>query len=324
MRPGPGGPGKGRLLITVVGESLVDLIEDPSGEAVAHPGGSPANVAVALARLGQPTTLLTQFGDDAYGGLLRAHFTSSGVQLDPASVQDLPRTSVARTRVGADGQARYDFAIDWPSLPNGPVAGVADASRCLHTGSLATILEPGADDVLALVRDRRASMMISYDPNCRPSLSPDGVHAGRRVEELVAVSDLVKVSREDLDWLHPGQPPERVARRWLELGANLVVVTLGADGALAVTRRGVRRVAAPRVAVVDTVGAGDAFTAGLLAALSERDLLGAARRPALRAAGPEALAALLTDAVRVAAWTCGRRGADPPTRAALASLPAPA
>ncbi|MFG2054652.1 carbohydrate kinase [Micromonospora sp. NPDC048930] len=309
-------------MITVVGESLVDLIEEPTGEATAHPGGSPANVAVALARLGEPTTLLTQLGDDAYGRLLRAHLAGSGVRLDPASVPDLPRTSVARTEVGADGQARYDFAIEWRSFPD--LAGVAGGSACLHTGSLATVLEPGADDVLALVRERRAGATISFDPNCRPSLTGDAARARWRVEELVAVSDLVKVSREDLDWLHPGQSPDRVARRWLELGAILVVVTLGADGALVVTRQGARRVAAPRVAVVDTVGAGDAFTAGLLAALSERDLLGAARRSALRAAGPELLDAVLGEAAAVAAWTCGRRGADPPTRAELAGLTAPA
>ncbi|TDC65502.1 carbohydrate kinase [Micromonospora sp. KC207] len=309
-------------MITVVGESLVDLIEEPTGEAIAYPGGSPANVAVALARLGEPTTLLTQLGDDAYGRLLRAHLAGSGVRLDPASVSDLPRTSVARTQLGADGQARYDFAIDWRSFPD--IGAVASGSACLHTGSLATVLEPGAGDVLALARERRATTMISFDPNCRPSLTGDAARARRRVEELVAISDLVKVSREDLDWLHPGRSSERVAREWLALGASLVVVTLGAEGALAVTAREEIRVAAPRVTVVDTVGAGDAFTAGLLSALRARDLLGAARRPALRAAGPETLAAVLGDAARVAAWTCGRRGADPPTRAELAALPAPA
>ncbi|MGR6319264.1 carbohydrate kinase [Micromonospora soli] len=311
-------------MITVVGESLVDLIEEPADGAAAYPGGSPANVAVALARLGQPTTLLTQLGDDAYGRLVRAHLAASGVRLDPASVSDLPRTSVARTRVGADGQARYDFAIDWPAFPAGALTRVGAGSDCLHTGSLATVLDPGAGDVVALVRDRRAAAMISFDPNCRPSLTGDPVRARHRVEELVAVADLVKVSREDLDWLHPEQPPDRVAQGWLELGAGLVVVTLGAEGALAVTRQVARRVAARPVTVVDTVGAGDAFTAGLLAALRDRGLLGADRRGALRAAAAETLAAVLDDAARVAALTCARRGADPPTRAELAALPAPA
>ncbi|WP_446215453.1 carbohydrate kinase family protein [Micromonospora sp. IBHARD004] len=305
-------------MITVVGESLVDLIEDPSGGAVAHPGGSPANVAVALARLGQPTTLLTQLGDDAHGRLLRAHLAGSGVRLDPASVPDLPHTSVARTRVGVDGQARYDFDIAWRSFPDRALAGVGSGSRCLHTGSLATVLEPGAGDVLALVRDRRATTMISYDPNCRPALMGDRTTARHRVEELVAVSDVVKVSLEDLAWLHPGRGYEELGRAWLELGAVLVVVTRGDGGAWAVNRGGAVQVDARPVRVVDTVGAGDAFTAGLLAALSERDLLGAARRTALGDVGRDTLAAVLAEAAHVAARTCARRGADPPTRAELA------
>ncbi|SCL33414.1 fructokinase [Micromonospora rhizosphaerae] len=304
-------------MISVVGESLVDLIEDPSGEVIAHPGGSPANVAVALARLGQPTTLLTQHGDDAHGRLLRDHLAGSGVRLDPASVPDLPSTSVARSRVGADGQARYDFSIAWRSFPDR--TGVGTGSRCLHTGSLATVLQPGADDVLALVRERRATTMISYDPNCRPSLMGDRSTARHRVEELVAASDLVKVSLEDLAWLHPERGHQRVAREWLERGPVLVVVTRGDGGAWAVSRGGEVQVDARPVRVVDTVGAGDAFTAGLLAALSERDLLGAARRTALGAVGRDTVAAVLAEAAHVAALTCARRGADPPTRAELAA-----
>ncbi|MEU9739302.1 carbohydrate kinase [Micromonospora chersina] len=311
-------------MITVVGESLVDLIEDPSGVAAAHPGGSPANVAVALGRLDQPATLLTQLGDDAYGRLLRAHLAGSGVRLDPASLSDLPATSVARTRVGADGQAGYDFDIDWRSFPQRALTDVGAGSDCLHTGSLATVLAPGADDVLALVQDRRATTMISYDPNCRPSLMGDPATVLRRVEELVAASDVVKVSREDLAWLHPGRAHERVGREWLERGAVLVVVTGGERGAWAATRHGEVRVDALPVRVVDTVGAGDAFTAGLLAALAQRDLLGAARRAALDAADPATIAGVLRHAARVAAWTCGRKGADPPTRAQLTALPLPA
>lgn len=304
-------------MITVVGECLVDLIEDPSGEVIAHPGGSPANVAVALARLGQPTTLLTQLGDDAHGRLLRAHLAGSGVRLDAASVPDLASTSVARTRVGADGQARYDFSIVWRSFPE--LSAVGLGSRCLHTGSLATVLGPGADDVLALVRDRRAGTMISYDPNCRPSLMGDRTTVRQRVEELVAASDVVKVSLEDLAWLHPGREHGQVGREWLDRGATLVVVTRGDGGAWAVTLRGAVQVDARPVQVVDTVGAGDAFTAGLLAALDQRDLLGVARRPVLRDVGPDTLAAVLAEAAHVAAVTCGRRGADPPTRAELAA-----
>jgi fructokinase len=306
-------------VITVVGETLVDLIEDPPGEVVAHPGGSPANVAVALARLGLPTTLLTQLGDDAHGRMLRAHLAGSGVRLDPGSVPDLPSTSVARTRVDSDGQAGYDFHIAWRSFPGGSLTGTGVHADCLHTGSLGAILPPGADDVRALVRARRATTMISYDPNCRPSLMGDRTTARRRVEDLVAVSDIVKVSHEDLAWLHPGRGHEQVGREWLDLGVGLVVVTRGAGGAWGATRRGAVQVDARPVEVVDTVGAGDAFTAGLLAALSNLGLLGATRRAALAAADRDDVAAVLRHAVHVAAWTCRRRGANPPTRAELSA-----
>ncbi|MER7334370.1 MULTISPECIES: carbohydrate kinase [unclassified Micromonospora] len=306
-------------MIIVVGEALVDLIEEPPGEAVAHPGGSPANVAVALARLGLPTTLLTQLGDDAHGRLLRAHLADNGVRLDPASVPDLPSTSVARTHVDADGQAGYDFRIAWRSFPRAALTGAGVHADCLHTGSLGAVLPPGADDVRALVHARRATTMISYDPNCRPSLMGDRSAARSRVEDLVAASDIVKVSDEDLAWLHPGRGHEQVGREWLDLGARLVVVTRGRGGAWGATRCGEARVDARPVEVVDTVGAGDAFMAGLLAALNDLGLLGAARRGALAAAGRDDVAAALRRAADVAAWTCRRRGADPPTRAELAA-----
>ncbi len=298
-------------------------MEDPSGEVTLFPGGSPANVALTLARLGQHATLLTQHGDDANGRLLRDHLTSNGVRLDPASVQNLPSTSVARTQVGPDGQARYDFDITWRSFLDRAPNSIGAQAQCLHTGSLATILQPGADDVLALVRDRRATTTISFDPNCRPSLMGNRITALRRVEELVATSDIVKVSREDLEWLHPGHGHDRVGREWLDLGASLVVVTLGGDGAWAATRRDVVQVAARQVRVVDTVGAGDAFTAGLLTALNRRNLLGATRLAALEAVDRNTVAAMLTEAADVAALTCARRGADPPTLAELtATAPA--
>lgn len=308
-------------MITVVGEMLVDLIENPPGGVAAHPGGSPANVAVALARLGQPITLLTQLGNDAHGRMLRAHLRDNGVRLDPNSVLDLPSTSVARTRVSVDGQASYDFSITWRGFAGRQLTGTAVPGDCLHTGSLAAVLQPGADDVLALLRATRSAAMLSFDPNCRPSLMGDRMAVRRRVEELVATSDIVKVSLEDLAWLYPGRRHEQAGRSWLELGAVVVVVTLGDRGAWAATRQREVRVDARPVEVVDTVGAGDAFTAGVLAALSEANLLGSARRVALGAADHATLAAVLRYAAHVAALTCGRRGADPPTRAELTGPP---
>ncbi|TDB75491.1 carbohydrate kinase [Micromonospora sp. KC723] len=304
-------------MIIVVGEALVDLIEDGPGRPVAHPGGSPANVAVALARLGLPTGLLTQLGDDPHGQLLRAHLRDNGVRIAPGSLLDGAPTSVARTTFD-DGQPRYAFDVTWRTFPASEAVPTA-APECLHTGSLASVLAPGADDVLALVRAARPTTMVSYDPNCRPALMGDRRLAAGRIETLVGQSDIVKVSVEDLGWLYPGDPYQQVARRWTDLGARLVAVTLGDQGAWARSHADEARVDGLAVEVVDTVGAGDAFMAGLLTGLRDRGLLGVGHRAALGVADAHVLGPVLAHAARIAALTCGRRGADPPTRAEVAA-----
>jgi fructokinase len=304
-------------VITVVGEALVDLIERAPGAVVARPGGSPANVAVALGRLGRATGLLTQVGADAYGRLLVEHFRTNGVRLDPGSLLDRPRTSVARTRLSPDGDAEYTFDVAWQSFAPPAVAAVAPDVTGLHTGSIAAVLEPGSGSVDALIAAAARTATISYDPNCRPSLMGDPRRVRRRVEHLVGVSDIVKVSIDDLAWLYPGRPYREIASGWLESGARLVVVTLGADGAWASTRHRDVRVGAVPVDVIDTVGAGDAFMAGLLYACGEAGLLGAGRRDALSAVGGAVLVDVLAFASRVAAITCARQGANPPTLAEL-------
>ncbi|MET7423450.1 carbohydrate kinase [Dactylosporangium sp. NPDC005555] len=301
-------------MITVVGEALVDLIEGPPGTTLAHPGGSPANVAVALARLGDATGLLTQVGADPHGRLILDHLAANGVRLTPGTLHAATPTSVARTTPAADGQADYSFDVTWRRFSPAPSTVEGD---CLHTGSIAAFLDPGAADVAALVRNARATATVSYDPNCRPSLMGGRATAARRVEDLVALSDIVKVSQEDLAWLYPSQSYVDTGRAWLAHGARLVVVTLGAAGAWAATGDVAVAVAAPRTAVVDTVGAGDTFTAGLLHACAAEGLLGAANRDRLASVSPATLTAMLTFASRAAGITCSRRGADPPTLAEL-------
>jgi fructokinase len=288
------------------------------------PGGSPANVAVGLARLGVPARMLARIADDVLGRRVRDHLSHNGVELDhvaPATEQ----TSMAMVSVGPDGGPSYDFRIDgtadwqWSAAE---LAGALDGDVvALHSGSLALTTPPGAAVLRDLLARAAVTATISYDPNCRPILmgAPADVLPG--VHEVLAMADIVKVSVEDLGWLLPDHSPEAVLEEWLALGPAIVAVTLGGDGVLAGTAGGVRtrRPGVP-VTVIDTVGAGDTFSAALLAGLHRRELLGAAARPALRGIDGPTLDALLDEAARAAAITCSRRGADPPTAAEMAAL----
>ncbi|WP_171467658.1 carbohydrate kinase [Cellulosimicrobium sp. 72-3] len=300
--------------VLVVGEALVDVVHRADGSVAEHPGGSLANVALTLGRLGRDARLATWLGQDAHGEAVRAWLDDSAVTLTPGST-DAPTTSVATAHLDAHGAATYEFDLEW-CVPAGtaPDAG----TLAVHTGSIAAVLEPGASDVRALVAAARDTATITYDPNARPALMGDPADARTRIEALVALADVVKVSDEDVAWLVPGANPVAVARKWLALGPALVVVTFGGEGAVAVTATGEQRVTAPRVEVVDTVGAGDSFMGALLDGLWEAGLLGADRREALRAIDATVLGDVLRRCVAVAAVTVSRAGANPPRRAELA------
>jgi fructokinase len=300
-------------MFVVVGEALIDLVGQRGGRTfVAHPGGSPANVALGLARLGDPVTLMTRLGPDAFGEVITAHLRDSGVRVDGGPVQDTT-TSLAVATLAA-GVATYDFRIDWDI---GELDPLPIETRCLHTGSLATALEPGRENVEHLMEreHERGRATISYDPNVRPALLGTPERARPGIERLVTLSDVVKVSDEDLHWLHPDRSDEEVARDWLGRGPVLVVVTRGGAGVYAVTADLELRLPATRIDLVDTVGAGDSFTAGLLDGLRRADLIGGQRRDALASTDESTLVSILDEASLVAAITCSRPGANPPTRA---------
>jgi fructokinase len=295
--------------VLVIGEALVDIVSAPGRTAVEHVGGSPANVALGLSRLGIGTQLLTRIGDDDRGRLIRRHLESSGVQLVASSVTAEP-TSTATAHLDPAGVASYEFELDW-ALPASATTGDA---RAVHTGSIAATLAPGGDDVLRLIEAIDGRSLISYDPNARPALMGDPATALERIERIVRAADVVKVSDEDLAWLLPGTDPLLIAERWRASGPALVVVTLGGAGAVGVLASGVVEVAAPVITVADTVGAGDALMAGLLDGLDGAGLLRPDRVEDLRSATAAELAPLLSHAVTIAALTCTRPGADPPTR----------
>ena len=300
-------------MFVVVGEALVDLVGQRGGRTFsALPGGSPANVALGLARLGIPVTLKTRLGRDSFGDMVRSHLEASGVRVDGGAGEGAKTTLAIATL--AAGIASYDFRIDWDveALVPLPVE-----TRCLHTGSLATVLPPGKANVVDLVEreHERGRVTVSYDPNVRPVLLGDAESARPEIEHLVAMSDVVKVSDEDLRWLYPDRSDEEVAQHWLAAGPALVVVTRGGAGVYAVSAGLELRRAAVPIDLVDTVGAGDSFTSGLLDGLHRADLIGGARRDALATIDEATLGSVVDAAALIAAITCSRPGADPPTRA---------
>ncbi|SFX56546.1 carbohydrate kinase [Streptomyces atratus] len=302
-----------RLDLLVIGECVADIVRLPGAADQVHPGGSPANVAYGLARLGHGATLLTQLGPDDNGRLIRDHLAGVGVEVrtDGATA---PTPSAAVTLDGA-GRAAYTFEITWTL---GPVS-LDRPPHHVHTGSIAAVMEPGEATVLGVVESLRTSATVSYDPNVRPELMGDHESAVRRVERCVALSDVVKASDEDLEWLYPGQEPERVAERWLASGPAVVLVTRGGEGALAVLPGGRVTVDALPTEVVDTVGAGDAFMSGTLHALAAHGLLGAAGRQRLRSLDRARVTDVLRHAAASAAVTVARAGANPPDVGELAA-----
>ncbi len=310
-------------MLTVIGEALIDEVVQDGKAPVPHVGGSPMNVAVGLARLGHPVQFLGRFGRDAYGDMVAGHLRGNGVMV-PLSPDAQP-TSVARAVLDAGGAASYEFALDW-SLPelsgaDGAPPFMLAATTLLHTGSIATMLAPGAQQVLDAVMEAHPRATIAFDPNCRPTIITDVDYAREQAEKFVVLADVVKASDEDLEWLYPGVDPKESARKWLAMGGGegpaVVVVTQGGGGPWAVCAAGEASCEVPKVEVVDTVGAGDSFMAALLSTLVDRELDGAQRRPELRAMSRETLAEIIAYAARAAAVTVSRAGANPPSRAEL-------
>ncbi|MEV0948701.1 carbohydrate kinase [Rhodococcus sp. NPDC049939] len=296
----------------VIGEALVDVVTRGDGDSAEYVGGSPLNVAVGLGRLGRTVEFVTQIGDDPRGRWIARHLDRSGVTLEPGSIC-AQRTATAHATVEATGKATYEFDIQWDL----PTPSTTCSPHLVHTGSIAAVMEPGCDVVADMLARRRPYATISFDPNVRPTLIADSARARARIEHLVSMADIVKASEEDLQWYDPDRDTEDIALAWLCRGPATVVVTKGAEGAFAVCPRGAVEVAAPAVEVIDTVGAGDAFMAGLLDGFWSHGFLGAESREALHAIEPDELRDVLDDATLVSALTVTRPGADLPTREAL-------
>lgn len=301
-------PAPGRIL--VIGEALIDRVRDADGDVVEHPGGSPANVAVGLARLDQPVDFATRLGPDARGTRIADHLTRHGVSLLSTTTGE-QATSVAEAHLDAAGAAEYTFDLHW-DLPH---LEVPAGTGHVHTGSIAAILQPGADSVLAALQEAREHATVSYDPNIRPDIMGDLSVVRERVEELIALSDVVKASEDDLLLLYPGSAVSEVLRRWATLGPALVVVTRGPEGVVFGLSTTGELASAPTLAeaVVDTVGAGDSFMAGLLSGLASAGLTGAEGRKRLAEATLADVRHAIDRALACAAATVARAGAYAPS-----------
>lgn len=288
--------------VVVVGEALIDIVRSPEGTAE-YPGGSPANVAFGLARLGVRTGLLTAIGRDGRGQAIAEHLSGAGVVLLPGS-QSLATTATATATIAEDGSASYAIDIDWALPP----AALPYAPKVLHTGSIAAFLEPGAETVRSLLRQAQGGSMVTFDPNIRPELLGSHAEAVALFEEFVSLSSVVKLSYHDAVWLYPGKEVDETASHVLSLGAELAVVTQGIGGSLMATAASRLRIEAVPSAVADTIGAGDSYMSALILGLLTRGSRGMA---------PSVLELIGRTASVAAAITVRRAGANPPTHQEL-------
>ena len=297
------------MTVIVGGEALVDLVPHQAGELRAHAGGGPYNTARTLGRLDQDVHFLGCLSEDGFGARLRAQLQEDDVRLDTVVETPLP-TTLALAELDEHGAATYRFYSEGTSAPalepEAALNALPERVDFLHVGTLGLVMEPTAMALQAVVEAVADRALIMVDPNCRPTFIPDRGTYRRSLAATLSFAHVVKVSNDDLEYLEPGVEPIRAARTLLEDGPRVALVTLGGEGALIVTADGETVVAAPKIEVVDTIGAGDAFGGGFIAYWRMKGLA----RDALGDAA--AVRAATTFACVVAARTCERAGAYPP------------
>jgi len=307
-------------MIVVCGEALLDVFtmgETRTGLALeASVGGSPFNLAMGLARLGQSVGFFGAISTGFAGDVLLRALQAEGVDTSAVVRKGAP-TTLSLIGLDAQGVPSYSFygmgcadrLLDPADLDRLP-----PTLRALCVGSFASVVEPCATALRELVERQKHRSLIAFDPNIRLNVEPDVALWKAQLEWMLARVDLLKISQEDLAVLYPDLTPAAFSRQALEHSAKLVVITCGASGALAWTAKGSASISPEKVAVIDTVGAGDTFQAALITWLAEHDALS---RNALAALEPDGLQRALTFAAKAAALTCSRRGADMPRRAEL-------
>jgi fructokinase len=305
-----------RARALICGEALIDLVPGADGRLQPHPGGGPFNTARALARLGVPTAFLGRLSSDPFGKLLSGQLAADGVDLSAISWGDEP-TTLAIAPLDSGGAATYSFYVDGTSAPcltdEMVPAELGAEVAVLHMGTLGLLLEPVARTLESLAERERGRHLLMLDLNIRAVRGTNQDAYRARLLRLISMDALVKASDDDVAWMYPKLTAEAAADRILEAGARAALITLGAKGALGATRHCRAQACPPEVDVIDTIGAGDAFGAAVIAWLLEHGSAGAAAIP-----GSDAeLEAVLRFACEVGALTCTRPGADPPWREEL-------
>jgi fructokinase len=303
-------------MLLICGDALIDFIPTVAASAAAAylpvSGGSCCNIAIGLGRLGAPVGFMGALSHDFFGQFLATALEEAGVSLRyTARLRQGSTLAFVKLTEREPEYAFYDSETAMRSWVRAASRPLGPEVTLLHAGSVSLIGEPAASEYLALFRAEKGQRLLSIDPNCRPSLIDDPARYHDRLREMLELADLIKLSAADLDYLLPGVAPETAARSWIEKGAKLVVVTQGAEGVSAFTRDGRLRIPGRRVAVADTVGAGDSLLAGLLWQLEEAGRL---TPQGLDDLSLPALESALSLAVSAAAITCGRTGADLPWR----------
>ena len=303
--------------VLCLGEALVDVVKR-GGEISEHVGGSLLNVACVISRLGFRSAIAAWWGKDKYGQMISDYAYDHGVEIIEGC-DGAERTTIAYATLDDEGRARYEFDLLWdvPKLPP------ADELTHLHVGSIGATLQPGARKVVQAVKQMAIRGTVSYDPNARPAImgSPEEVRG--QIEAIIALSDLVKASDEDIEWLYPNTPVEEVMRRWKQLGAAMIVATRGPWGAYVMLHdeRDMLAIDPLNVDVVDTVGAGDSFMGGLISGLLDARLLGGAEaKRALRKARWADVQSALHRAVVTSGLTVSHAGAYAPTACDVAEV----
>jgi fructokinase len=298
-------------MIVVTGEALVDLLISQDGEVAATLGGGPFNTARTIARLGVDVAFVGSISVDRFGALLVDRLRGDGVDDSLVQRTELP-TTLAAAELDTDGSATYRFYVDGTAAPALRPMQLPDDVTAVHCGTLGLVLEPMATTTEALLGALADDVLVMVDVNCRPRIIADRPAYLARIDRIASRADVVKVSSEDLDHLADGADHDDVIARLLDAGVAVVLHTDGGRAVHVRARAGGRLVIpVPAVAVVDTVGAGDAFGGGFLAWWTRRALGRADLADLL------AIEAAVAASVRVAAATCERTGADPPDLTAL-------